>query len=606
MVKRSTHVLVLVLSVLCLATALVVPDWVDPATVADAQSTTTSSSSSTSSTSTIPTTTTLPPPAGVECTPTAPCDLATGLDLTVGGIKRMYSRTPVGECFAGNPGQIPAGFPYGDGRWVCTPDYDRSGDWWHNQTGSWVTFEEVQIATMGSAINHVKVWVVPGAGTPVAIPTAQFPHETAEAGNPIAAVATCPAAGDYTAFRLIRCTLSNAVEVPPGWRYVITYDAQGALWPGGGGTNWGAPMLVRWDMLQKHAGLAGSASNSAVVYQGITTTNHGSTPAHMYWGRFVNPPCEQTETCTTTTTTTPSPVVDPRDLDDIREPPEGKLTDQCAFALWNDDTQRMGGAGDPLEYKDWQFWNDALCLLDAIAWGVHGLWETTYDVGRQTLELLVLSINSGEASFGYLGFLVSSGFGMLNDEVSGLSTLLGFGGPLALTFTTGHNAIVDALEALDLEVTIEGSGSDSWWAPVLALLGQVVTAVGNVASSIVTAIAGLVGDLVTALSNLAITLSIPSQASVDQLTATVSDVPIVETATDLATLPGASATAASSGTATCQGDLTVNGQTFSLCESVSLALMHPAWAVVRSVLLGGMAFLVLMALWNRISHHMEH
>lgn len=599
--SRCRTAVLAVMCVVVLALGLAVPEVLD-ATQVDAQTTTTTT------TYTVPTTTTTVLPN--RCTPEAPCSYLGDSYKTGDGGVFGFSTT---QTFDDLPDNVPPNWAFSPGTWAYRPQWLEMGDEFFNNSGFEWTTTHVRVWSTTTETNNIKVFSIhfnenwPAPGTPTPLPSQQLQP---------AATAVCPGIGQYDLPRYVDCPLSAPVLSDVNGRLIISADTHLLRSIGGKSsmalskvpldvdqTGWRPEAVRTWD------------SDEHWLRKGSASYNFGTGPIG-YYGRFREPNTPPV------TTVPPPPPDDPRDLDNIREPTEENLASFCTFAWWDwESPAGPKGGRDPLLIEDWEFWNDAMCYFDALLFAAQGHWETTYDIGRQLLDLQVFGINAQQVSAMFLGDIfvgAIDGLGGVLDGLlgegspimSGLALILGglsAGGPLGQVISGGSADIVAAVQGLDFTVEMPDS-SDPFWGPLFDLISSLVSSFTTMIADILSTLVDEFDQLVTAIGSLLQSLMVPSPSKVQDLADEVQDVDVLEEAGELATLPGDVVLAAQSSPASCTAPTIEvrTGAAFSLCDSMTATMSNPAWGTVRMMVLGGLGFLVLVTLYRRITHHMEN
>lgn len=582
MASRSRLVALLAVCVAVIAGTLATPVVFDPTSV-DAQTTTTSTSSTTS--------TTIPSDLDPTCTPEAPCSLLGNYWWPNTGFA-----TSTTECFDDLPGNVPPTPPWlmGSGRWQCRPDYSWHGSEYRNDSTIKFTFTQVKMFNPGNLSNVIWVYKK-GVG-------ASWPATTDVTADLFrVATANCLGSGNYEKPVESICSLDTPVTVEPGEDYIILWQRTGALAHGGSNKS---QSEVAWKL---NMGQTYKAARRQAVDRwfpsNIGTTDHYAIGPIGYWGEFREPegPPE-----TTTTTRHPHSTIP------INPPPEEHLASFCTFAIWDWTTQSFLGGADPETISEWQFWHDALCYLDQILYATQGTWAALERFGWQMLDLTIygqvldlLGVQALSESIWLSALDTAASVDNVAIQVASVVAQLGPTGPLVAAVNASGSSIVDAINGLELSVELPDT-SDGFWGPLFSFLSTVVETFGELAGTLVTAIVDGFVALVDQLRDMVEALMIPSSDSVEDLAESVQDVSIVEAGTELALMPGEAVAAAQGGSASCSAEMSVNGETFDLCDSVSATMAHSAWAPIRALALGAIVIGALLILYRRVQHHMEN
>lgn len=161
--------------------------------------------------------------------------------------------------------------------------------------------------------------------------------------------------------------------------------------------------------------------------------------------------------------------------------------------------------------------------------------------------------------------------------------ITGIGGAIANMAT----AIVNALWSVAKNI-VAALGT------LLAKLGEIATALGALASGIA-----------SALSSVLSTLFQPSSGKFQGLIDPITSTTFLGSLVQLAGLPASMVAAAQASVGSpCPAEFTFSGHSFGLCQSLATVEASGDWSTIRAVVLGGLIFLLVVALYRRLTDRM--
>lgn len=556
-----------------------------------AQSTTTTSSSSTSTTVPLP----------LVCTPEMPCSYFTGnYDYDT-----YKSKVHVGWSFDyATYGTSPCNLepatwcrvPMDSMAWLRTTNYHSVGQLYYNRSTFPMTFGQVKVLTANEGkANVVKVFV---SNNPL--------NRQTDYGITQGYGGVCPADGGGRATpQWVTCDLSSFVTVPAGHGYYIVVNGnvvQSNVAVGTAPIDFGVSTGTAFEMFKQErfgrAALKDANTNGPPVVDQCCDRQIMVGPIG-YFGAYRAPTTTTTSTTSTSTPLFPGNGTLPGYVHPAPDDPF--LADNCAGLGYQPEL-------DGIE----NLINVNVCLLTAIANGIGGMWKTLYDsmqevggmlgvIGRTQLEVA----DSIIMAVGFSGVYVATAVSSINGGLADLALLLGPVGPLAGLLTAGFATVTQAVEDLELTVTVEDSG-DPFWGPLLTFMSDVVASFLTAVTDLATTVVDGLNDLADTILGSWATMFVPSSSKMTEVSETVQEVEFVQAAGDVVELPGDVALAASSGAAACSATLDYQGQSFDMCESIGATLAAPQWGTIRLMLLGGMMLLLFLVFYRRVTHHMEN